>query len=220
MENIMEQFGPYSSWDELIKNKIQHFNKNWKIFCDVGACQGEYTTFFKEQVYESISEGTIAPNCGKVYSFEPNRNNYNYLLQFQDENCIIENIAVSDSIEKVNFYSEEDTPGEYMGTMLKRFDIEYPFKYEVKTTTLDDYFKNIDVDCIKIDVEGAENLVIRGGINTIKKSNFCIIECHWDEDWVEIFTLLTSNGMIFKDITNDQDITIEKRPYQIYKIIK
>lgn len=207
----MEKFYPYSSWDSLIKSRIQELNKDWKTFCDVGACQGEYTMFFSNLSSDS-----------KVYAFEANPNNYrqlNNIFSTQRKNCIIENFAIADTISTVEFYSHDESAGQHMSSMSKRFEIEYNHKYEVGSMTLDEYFKDIDVDCIKIDVEGSENLVIKGGMETIKKSKFCIIECHWDEDWEEIFTLLTSNNMIFRDITNDQKITVDYRPYQIYKII-
>ena len=192
-------------WDELIKNKIINCNNNWETFCDVGACIGTYTSFFK--------------NLGKVYAFEANPNNYNSLLSIKDNNCVLENIAISDTDGTIKLLAENDKSGCHMSTTLEenRFGINYSNSYDVKCCTLDTYFDNIQIDCIKIDVEGAENKVIKGGINTIKNSKFCIIECHWDEEWTEIFNLLKSNNLIFKDLTNDIEISLDKRPYQIYR---
>ena len=50
--------------------------------------------------------------------------------------------------------------------------------YEVKTTTIDDYFKELDLSnsLLKIDVEGYELNVLKGSKNTIKKIKFVLIE--------------------------------------------
>lgn len=203
----MEQYHPFDSWDSFIKNKISSNNKNWKTFCDVGACIGEYTKYFKGFSSDS-----------KVYSFEANPNNYGNILYLNDDNCVIENLAISDKNGYETLFSEDERGGQHMSSIIEnnKHGIKYNTSYEVKSCTLDSYFSNIKVDCIKIDVEGAEGKVIKGGIETIKKCEFCIIECHFDEDWNEIYTILTTNGLIFKDLVDDSEISINKRPYQIY----
>jgi FkbM family methyltransferase len=50
--------------------------------------------------------------------------------------------------------------------------------YEVKTSTIDNYFKDFDLkdSLLKIDVEGHELKVLRGAKNTIKEIDFILIE--------------------------------------------
>ena len=97
------------------------------------------------------------------------------------------------------------------------------FIKEIQSTTLDSYFKNKKVDCIKIDVEGAELKVIRGGKKTIKGAQLVIIECHLVDDWCEIYDELAGLQMKFREISTNEEITRDFtkgprgiRPYQIY----
>ena len=39
----------------------------------------------------------------------------------------------------------------------------------VETTTIDEYFKNIKIGFIKMDIEGAERRALTGGMHTIKR---------------------------------------------------
>ena len=50
--------------------------------------------------------------------------------------------------------------------------------YEVTTTTIDNYFEELDLSnsLLKIDVEGYELNVLKGSKNTIKKIKFVLIE--------------------------------------------
>lgn len=144
-------------------------------------------------------------------------NNFNLINEVNDI-CVYENIAVSDKdgIEKI--YSSSSSPGEHMSNILG-YDVGYnkmQFSSDIKSIKLDTYFEDIKVDCIKIDVEGAELKVINGGINTIKNSKFCIIECHFDEDWADIYNILVSNELVFRNLITDEIINKYSRPYQIY----
>lgn len=192
-------------WDSIIKEKFKsNFRNDW-VYCDVGSCNGVYTNFFK----------TLNPK--KIYSFEANLNNFNLINEVNDI-CVYENIAVSDKdgIEKI--YSSSSSPGEHMSNILG-YDVGYnkmQFSSDIKSIKLDTYFEDIKVDCIKIDVEGAELKVINGGINTIKNSKFCIIECHFDEDWADIYNILVSNELVFRNLITDETINKYSRPYQIY----
>jgi hypothetical protein len=98
---------------------------------------------------------------------------------------------------------------------------------KVKSTSLDIYFKNKNVDYIKIDVEGAELKVIKGGVETLKKCKLAIIECHFDEDWKEICQVINDNNLKFKNLVNDEFVDYGSyqqipgrssigRPYQMY----
>jgi hypothetical protein len=43
-----------------------------------------------------------------------------------------------------------------------------------------------EIDLIKIDVEGAEYLVLEGISGIINKTKHILVECHLDEDWEKI----------------------------------
>jgi FkbM family methyltransferase len=208
------------NWDELIKEMFikNHFTDG--TYCDVGACRGEYTKLFK----------SLSTDGGKVFAFEINPKNIEQISHLKSENCIIENKAVcdSDNQEIVVYGNTED---DYQSNILG-YDVGYKVQNEMAKVTgisLDTYFRNIKVDFLKIDVEGAELQVIKGGINTIKNCKVVIIECHFDEDWKEIHQILIDNKLYFKNIINDEPVYFREtnaipgrssigRPYQMYLI--
>lgn len=210
---------PVNDWDNLLKIKFEQNTESGGIFCDVGAASGLITSHFKK----------IAGDKGKVYSFEMNKNNYNSITHLCSDNCIIENLAVSDKSEVVNVYADSNSSHNYISNILG-YDSSYrnmDVIGNVNSISLDEYFLNKNLDYLKIDVEGAELKVIKGGIETIKKCKYVVIECHFSKDWEEIFNLLKLNNLDFKNIVDDVPIylgdTIEipginsnGMPYQIY----
>jgi len=207
------------NWDQLIQNKFLENVNIGSVCCDVGACNGIFTEFFKN----------ITGDKGTIYSFELNIFNYKNLLRLSSDNCICENLAISDKEEMLDVYSDNELPGNHISNIVGH---DTSFRKmgsigKVKSTSLDEYFKNINLDYIKIDVEGAELRVIKGGIETLKKCKLCVIECHYDEDWKEIYQVLKDNNLKFKNLVNDEFVTYGEclqipgrssigRPYQMY----
>ncbi len=185
--------------DELfLNNHIPSWN-----YCDVGSCQGRFTNLFIE----------LSKPDGKVYAFEIN--NKNPVI----DGTIFERIAISDKTGFENFYEATDESSNSHTSNILGHDVDYNesiLKYKIPSITLDEYFKDKPLNCIKIDVEGAELKAIKGGIETFKKCNLIVIECHIDEDWDEIYTLLTDNGFNFKNVATDEPIVKDKRSYLIY----
>ena len=68
---------------------------------------------------------------------------------------------------------------------------------EAETITIDDYCKENDIkpDLIKMDIEGAELLALKGGIKTIKKHRpqLAISIYHCDSDFISIPKYLNEN---------------------------
>ena len=208
-----------NDWDSLLQIKFRENCLQDKVFCDVGACNGVFTSLFKE----------LAGKNGKVIAFEMNPFNYSAIKYLESENCKLENLAVTNKIGTVNFYADNLGSGNHTSNIVGHDSSGrmMDFIKEVKSTSLDEYFNGQKIDYIKIDVEGAEIGVISGAINTIKNCNYIIIECHFDEDWVELFNLLKSTGLDFRNIVDDEPIKLEEtkqepgissngKPYQIY----
>ena len=189
---------PVNDWDNLLKIKYKQNTEVGGIFCDVGAASGLITSLFKE----------IAGDKGKVYSFEMNKNNYNSIINLSSENCIIENIAISDKSEVVNIYADNNNSHNYTSNIIgyNSSYINMDIIGNVNSISLDEYFLNKSLDYLKIDVEGAELKVINGGIETIKKCKYVIIECHFTEDWENIYDLLKLNNLDFKNLLDDSPI--------------
>ena len=197
-----------NDWDSLVKIKFIE-NTGHGTFCDVGACNGVMTSFFKD----------LAGNEGMVYSFELNPYNYNNIKHLASNNCIMENMGVSDSPGVVSIYSDNTNPGNHISNIIGH---DTAFRQmniigEIKSTSLDDYFDGKDINYIKIDVEGAELKVINGGLKTISKSKYCLIECHFQDQWGKIAQTLNDNGLHFNNLLDDSPITPDNYCYQIYR---
>ena len=217
--NIWEKLNiSVNDWDTLLRYKFLE-NTTAGVFCDVGACNGLFTNLFKD----------ICGKEGRVYSFELNPLNYHNILWLKDDNCIIENLAISEKSGEVEYYSNIDTAGDFTSNILG-FDTGFTAMNKIgkiKSISLDEYFKDMQIDYLKIDVEGAEYDVIKGGLETLKKCKYVIIECHFQSDWHKIHDLLKENNLNFKNLTDDVPIfygTTEVlpgiahngMPYQIY----
>jgi len=74
------------------------------------------------------------------------------------------------------------------------------------------------INLIKIDVEGAELLVLKGMYKTIDKVEFLLVECHLDEDWDTIRNILLNDFKLScENYLENTEITMDsKRPYQCF----
>lgn len=196
------EFSKEVNWDYLAQKLIlKNYKNNW-AFCDVGSSEGEYCKFFNS-----------LENVKTIYSFDINENNPTPVGSNH------EIIAVSDIDGTESFYLHNNHPSKMSNIIGIDVDgIECNFVKTIPSIRLDTYFKDININCLKIDVEGSELKVIKGGINTIKKCNIVIIECHLDKDWDEIYKLFQENNLEFFGIHDNEKIKPNVRPYQIYKI--
>jgi FkbM family methyltransferase len=190
-------------WDELIKKLIvDNHSSDW-VYCDIGSSDGYYSKFFR---------GLNGVN--KLFSFDINENNFNHYSDIHEVK------AVSDK-DGLEFYYEHFQHPTKMSNIIGQ-DVDGQNCEAVKEITsvkLDTYFENKIINCIKIDVEGSELKVIKGGLETIKNSNIVVIECHLDSDCPHIFQLLEENNLEFYELHTNERIKPNVRPYQIYKLI-
>ena len=163
--------------------RIIKYLKNHKIdlVIDAGAHKGEFLI-------------NIIPHVPfkKAYSFEPQLEVFNILKKklINDERIKHNNLALSEIIEKkiitinkltsTSSLSKFDSSSVFLKikNLLLRQKNEELNSYEVTTTTIDDYFEELDLSnsLLKIDVEGYELNVLKGSKNTIKKIKFVLIE--------------------------------------------
>jgi FkbM family methyltransferase len=127
----------------------------------------------------------LAKTCGFTYCFEPIINTYNLLEFNMNKNCIpkkfkLFNKGLGASIknEKISWISNEGPGGigvtnNFLEPTIQRDKIE-----TIEIITIDSL--NLDrLDYIKIDVEGYEEHVINGAIDTIKKYKpIIVLECY------------------------------------------
>lgn len=212
MSGIKIFFDPSGSWqkkmvsgiyDTFIFNAIKTKKPSGKVIFDIGAHIGFHSLYFARLIGED----------GKVYSFEPNSANFKRAELIFNENddvkkrITIFNIAVSDKSETVEFNLNNDIEsGRSSGNFIEKADTfwnkdMYAEKGFVKAKTRSipiDSFKeelgiNDSPDFIKIDVEGAEYLVLLGALKTLlAKKPVLFIEIHSMENMFNVVSLLHS----------------------------
>jgi FkbM family methyltransferase len=143
--------------------------KKGQTVLDIGAHKAGYLYIMLKQV----------GNEGRVFAFEPQSNLYQYIMKiktlFRWDNVTVEHLALSDTEGTVTLYiptnkvSKSSSPG---ATIVERKDhINISLTEMVATESLDSYCtrKNLKPDFLKIDVEGNELKIFKGGIDTLKK---------------------------------------------------
>lgn len=158
---------PEYSYFTFEKEESDFRDKYWKIssgdtVLDIGSSYGAYAL-------------TACAMGARVYAFEPEKTVFvdlekNIELNNWKNKCFPYNIGFWDKESSVNMKSYAPHWPEF--SITSDYDM----------TTLDKFVedKNINkIDWIKIDVEGAEEKVILGGLNTLKKFKpKLIVECH------------------------------------------
>jgi FkbM family methyltransferase len=151
--------------------------KNDIIF-DVGAWNGVYTLLFSRLVGDK----------GRVYAFEPDHVALKALernLKLNEiKNVVVVPIALSNKNGFATLMAKEF--GGSGSTIIRRAD--KPKSTYVMTTTMD-YFciiENIIPNGVKIDVEGAEDLVLEGASRIREKDTWFFVEYHGRQkkEWI------------------------------------
>ena len=133
---------------------------------DIGANIGIYTLLLSKYVGKN----------GKIFSFEPEPESFEILkkniLENNIENSKLENLAVSNTNDKVKLFLNE-VSGTH--TIFKQTTHKTTGEYvDVCAITLDDYFlekKLLDkISFVKIDVEGVEFNVLKGMTKILEKN--------------------------------------------------
>lgn len=136
-------------------------NLNISNCLDVGGNAGQFARLIKD----------IDKNI-HVTSIEANPNCVNKLRRIADEYYII---GVSDTKGTFDFFLDPNKSKSKGASFYKQFNASNN-TIRVDVTTLDDLFPLKKFDLIKIDVQGSEYNVIKGGENTIKNSRYVLIE--------------------------------------------
>ena len=139
--------------------QIPKLLKRQNVAIDVGANIGFYS-YYCSKIFKN------------VHAFEPIKVISKDLNNFTIKNkCVfLHNYALSNSEEEksisIPFIKKKNVLNYGYASLSNEFENKQELKIYTKTL---DSFNFYEVDFIKIDVEGHENQVIEGGINTIKK---------------------------------------------------
>lgn len=193
------------------KKILENLSKyNFKTIFDVGANTGDWT---------GIAQKSF-PKCS-FHLFELSKETFlNLNKRFHNKkNILLRNVALSNSIGNLEYQDFGENSG--LNSLLKNANYHQE-DFQLKTTTSttgDEYclVNNINhIDFLKIDVEGAENIVLNGFSGMIKKQKIDIIQfeygyTHGDshflmKDFYNLFIEnnysvgpIKKNGVIFMD---------------------
>jgi FkbM family methyltransferase len=178
--------------------------KKGDIVIDIGANFGYYTIFFSKLVGKE----------GKVYAFEPEPRAFLILKNKAKrlKNVILERKAIGDKNARIKFYVDKSIAG---SSIFKDAIYSLEACIPVDMISLDEYFRNLkgEIALIKMDVQGAEFLVLKGMKNLIKKVKAIIFE-YWPDglraSGIEPLTLLNKLEMNnFKLFYIDKNLNIK-----------
>jgi FkbM family methyltransferase len=151
-------------------NFVRGFLRPGMVVFDLGANLGQYTLLAARRVGEH----------GRVHSFEPSHRifgelQFNVELNGLSERCTLNRLAVSDvaGVARLSRYEEGAEVYGSLGTH-QRSEASIVGYEEVQTVRLDDYIETnrIDhIDFIKMDIEGAELLALRGAGRLLAQEN-------------------------------------------------
>jgi len=157
------------SWEDFVDDIICAYVQPGMTVIDVGANIGYYTVKLASKVGPS----------GKVFSFEP----HPHLVPFLSQNiaisgfegrCTLFPVALGDQQGKADLLV---TPGNLGGGQINeprdRTQEKRLHWFRVEVTTLDQQLSKERIDFLKLDAEGHEPLVLRGGQELIGRSPDC-----------------------------------------------
>jgi FkbM family methyltransferase len=153
--------------------------KNSKVFIDVGANIGGYAI-------------RAAKYC-KVHAFEPLPRNYKILKINEKLNNVKINsydLATENKNGKVKLYY---TPRKWDEPSIKH---EQNYFVEVEMKPLDEIINEESIDLMKIDVEKAEDLVLEGARNCLRRTKMLIIEK--SESFPKAYKILKEESFKFR----------------------
>lgn len=182
------------------KHYLQHRNITYVL--DIGANTGQY----------AINISKILPQA-KIISFEPILSCFKELvINTKNINSISKNYALGEFNETQNINISAYSPSSSLLNMATLHKTEFKGTDYVRTEQisikrLDDVFSELEITgnfTIKIDVQGFEDKVIKGGLETILKADSILIETCFEELYEgqylfdDLYSLLKNNGFIYK----------------------
>ncbi len=140
-------------------------------FLDIGANLGYYSLL-------------VASHCpqAKIYSFEPDQKNFHLfttsIIYNQFQNAIASyRLAVSDENKTIvisNLGNQANYGARFTGNTAQELQAyvhgENPYYEEISAVRLDDFLPDIQIDIVKIDIEGYEPFALKGMVNLLKKN--------------------------------------------------
>ena len=180
--------------------------------------RGTYELATQEAIAASVRPGMVCYDLGasigylallmahrgarRVYAFEPAPHAQSILAAHIRENGMEDRIelvpvVVADRPQKVRFGLSRSAYGSRIVDADRQGE-----HIDVTATTLDDFVETHDPpDFIKIDVEGAESAVLRGGRRVLERRPVICVEIHSHEQALAVSQILSEYGYTLSQIT-------------------
>lgn len=202
-----------STYYEIFKEKshflVDEFNgKNAETVLDIGAHEGFYTLKIKEN----------NPEC-EVIAVEPVPFSFQILKKNVrsniDKNVTLKNKAISNKIGKIEFNAIKEFPAVSNQNLKPEISLACPWleddsfeKIKVNCTTLNELYRNHDIediDILKIDTEGMEIKILRGGKDILSKVRKIVVEWHTKKARKQVKSILEKNNfeLVFEERGNN-----------------
>ena len=178
---VPKMIGPYGPFKLDKRFAFSNFSKwgsghNRGFITCIDQAQGTHTVFDIGAHIGLVTlplANAVSPN-GQVFAFEPGNSNRRFLKQHLRINKIENVTVIADLIgeksdDSVNFYQSSSDSG--MNTITDTGRRKGYKRTTVKQITLDEFcnLHQLKPQIIKIDVEGAEKMIIEGGKNMFKE---------------------------------------------------
>lgn len=199
--------GELGSYIEIFVRKVYEHLPEFRVnkgntLLDIGGNIGFYT----------IKQSQRVGNSGKIWVFEPNPEVFQRLIQNLKENKINNAIPVSKAVGSVNgkvfFRAPKNATQE--GSLCNYVKMPSPVEnvIEVDCVTLDDFVQQngiFKIDLLKVDVEGNEIEVLKGGVQkALPLTEKIVLEFHGNETKEKVIRFAEENNfkMVFEDAKN------------------
>ena len=173
IENLISRFPKLSNilFKYTIRNRLGRFlieikkNVNVKCVYDIGAYKGEWANFYKKTSLSNSKFILFEANSDHITSLK--KNNFQYFIT-----------TLSDKVKEVEFYNGNFSGDSYYKENTNNYNKLLPSKRITETLDNIVYSNNLPLpDLIKIDTQGSEIDILKGGRLTIKNCKFIYLEC-------------------------------------------
>lgn len=191
------------TWEPFVASLFIKLAKKTQTIVDIGGNIGYFT----------LLSALHAQPKAKIFTFEPDTTNFKLLEKTIGENKLfnttIEQRAVAQKSGQIRLFVDTNNFGDH-----RTYDSGDNRKSTpVKTTSLDDYFYSlsIDLDLIKMDIQGFEYFALLGAKQLLKAKRIKIILSElWPMglqlagcDWQEVIKLLKQSGFSLWEIDEE-----------------
>jgi FkbM family methyltransferase len=209
----------YDGFEQEELNFVKNILKNGDVFIDIGANVGLFSLIASQCVGKE----------GQVIAFEPAPTTFNRLLENQELNNIknidARNIGLSDELGELLFYVS-DTGFDAWNSFAPSTNNKLQKQIAVRVTNLDYELQNLDkakIKLVKIDVEGWEKYVLKGGEKFFKNFSPIVMVEFTDENTFnagysvhEIYDVMVGYGYEWYTVKDGKLLKESKKMYYPY----